>query len=305
MLAQQIMINWDTSAKGYATKIVSLFDAGYPAWTIKTTEIYGVAIPVPENTEVSESFSGAKLYNDIMMLDGTEQINVLLLTTKLDSIRYPFATLCAELIAPGENGSLRKEVETNPVSWWMQWKELLGNKNVDDRIYDVLGELTVLRYLTKNGEQAIWNGPTGSTYDIDCDSIYYEVKSTVVRKKRQITLNNHFQLDPPDGKGLKLALCQFEPAQSGISIDSLVDDLVQYGYSRQDLNLKLEILGLEKGKSARKRCYDLHSMIMYTVNQQFPAIRESSFIGGTLPTGIESITYTISLDGVEGEKIVE
>ena len=41
LITQQIITNWDTTAKGYAAKIVSLFESGYPAWTIKTNEVYG------------------------------------------------------------------------------------------------------------------------------------------------------------------------------------------------------------------------------------------------------------------------
>lgn len=305
MITQQIITNWDTTAKGYAAKIVSLFESGYPAWTIKTNEVYGVAVPIPEGIEVSEHFSEVKLYNDSILLDGIDNENVLLLVTEAEYIKHPFAALCAELIMPGEDGSLRNELIANPVSWWRQWKELIGNRNVDDRVYDVLGELCTLKYLAQTGEQAVWNGPCASTYDIDCDTVFYEVKSTVARKKRQITLSNHFQLDPPDGKKLNLVLCQFEPAQSGMSIDGLVDELTSLGYSREDLNDKLGKLGLERKKSARKRCYDLHAMILYEVNDEFPAIREKSFVGGILPKGIESITYTLSLDGVEGKNILE
>lgn len=304
MLIQQIITNWETSPNGYAAKIVSMFDVGYPAWTIKMRDLYGVAIPLPENVEISESFSGAKLYNDTIILDGTEQRNVLLLTTELNTIQYPFASLCAELIMPGENGIFRNEIEKNPLSWWIKWKELLGNKNIEERVYDALGELYVLYYLVNKGEQPIWNGPNSSTYDIDCGDVFYEVKSTTARDKRQITLNNHFQLDPPEGKLLKVVLCQFEPAQTGDCIDSLVDKLVHHGYSKQDLNQKLELLNLEKRRSARKRCYDLHTMIVYSVDKSFPAIRESSFVGGMLPRGVQSISYTITLDGIEGDIII-
>lgn len=305
LITEQIITNWETTAKGYAAKIVSLFDIGYPAWTIKTDELYGVAIPLPEGVEISEYFSEAKLYNDSILLDGIDKENVLLLVAATDYIKQPFAALCAELVIPGKNGELRSEITANPVSWWVQWKELLGNKNVDDRVYDALGELCTLKYLAEKGEQAVWNGPNSSTYDIDCDTVFYEVKSTVVRKKRQITLSNHFQLDPPEGKKLNLVLCQFEPAQYGMSVDCLVDDLTGLGYSRDDLNDKLSKLGLEKKKSSRKRCYDLHAMILYKVDNDFPAIRENSFVGGTLPKGVESITYTLSLDGIDGENLLE
>ena len=93
MITQQIITNWDTTAKGYAAKIVSLFESGYPAWTIKTNEVYGVAIPLPEGVEVSEHFAEVRLYNDSILLDGTDNENVLLLVTEADYIKQPFAAL--------------------------------------------------------------------------------------------------------------------------------------------------------------------------------------------------------------------
>ena len=72
---------------------------------------------------------------------------------------------------------------------------------------------------------------------------------------------------------------------------------------RYDLNQKLKLSGLEQRKSSRKRCYILHAMTQYVVDENFPAIRDTSFVGGAFPTGIESLTYTLSLDGIEGERI--
>ena len=85
----------------------------------------------------------------------------------------------------------------------------------------------------------------------------------------------------------------------------MLDELVLFGYSNTDLNEKLEKIGLEKRKSSRKRCYDLHAMILYDVDDDFPAIRESSFVGGILPKGVETITYTVTLDGIDGTIITE
>lgn len=307
MLTDEIISNWNTGVEEHIFVIRSLDDLGYPAWTYKVQGKCGVAIRVDNETDVSESFAGAELYSDFLILrdTGEKQKYLMLLTDDLESKKIPFATLCAEFISPGSNGELRKELIENPVNWWIQWKELLGNKNVDERVYDVLGELCTLKYLEQIGECPVWRGPDGATFDLDCDSTYYEVKSSIARKKRQITLSNHFQLDPPAGKALKLVFCQFEPSQSGYSIDGLVEDLAMCGYTKFELNRKLESLGFKVGQSARKRCYALHAMIIYNVDENFPAIRESSFIGGKLPDGVQSITYTVSLDSVEGERIVE
>ncbi len=283
--------------------VVSLTNAGYETWTMKNRSEYGVAVPIESDEEISEFFSGAHLYTDKKILNDEEEKNILFLTSDKDDILEPFAALCAELITPGTDGELRKELELNPLAWWASWKELLGNKNVDFRAYDVLGELWTLKYLAEQGEQAEWNGPNGATYDIDCNGFFVEVKSTTARNKKQITLSNLFQLDPPDGQKLYLVLCQFESAKEGISINSLVNDLEQLGYSSSGLNEKLSRLGLEKGKTARKRNYVVHAVTKYLVDDRFPAIRPTSFKDDTMPEGVMSITYTVTLNGITGENI--
>lgn len=304
MLAKEIRNGWAASAKGYASVISSVANAGYEAWTVKTDMSYGVALPISEDITVSERFAGAHLYTDTIVLDGKIIRSALLLTSQSKDIEVPFSTLCAELVNPGIDGEFRKEIIESPTTWWMQWKELLGNKNVDERVYDVLGELLTLRYLASIGETAEWNGPSGATYDIDCDQKFYEVKSTTARNERKITLSNHFQLDPPNGFPLYLVLCQFESAQSGVSINSLLKDLEGLGYSSTALNQKLTALGLEKGKSARNRQYIIHAMLEYSVDESFPCIKESSFVDGHLPTGVQSITYTVSLDGLNATNLL-
>ena len=304
MLADEIRKNWAGSPSGFAAAIASLAGAGYEAWTIKTSSEYGVALPVEETITVSERFSGAHLYTDVIILNNAEERHALLLTAKSTDISIPFSSLCAELVYPGNNGEFRNEILNSPVAWWIQWKELLGNKNVDERVYDILGELITLKHLSAHGENAEWNGPDGATYDIDCDRKFFEVKSTTSRSKREITLSNLFQLDPPAGTSLYLVLCQFEASQSGVTINGLISDLEALGYSTIILNNKLEKMGMEKGKSARNRCYILHAMIEYLVDENFPAIKDSSFVGGTLPQGIRSITYTVSLDGLIGRNLI-
>jgi hypothetical protein len=303
MLTEELMNNWAGTPSGMFMSVVSLSKEGYETWTLKNRSEYGVAVPIETDEDISEYFSGAHLYTDKRVLNGETEKNFLFLTSDKEDIIEPFSALCAEMITPGQNGELRRELESNPLAWWARWRELLGNKNVDFRAYDVLGELWVLKYLAEHGEQAEWNGPNGATYDIDCGGYYAEVKSTTARNKKQITLSNLFQLDPPDGAKLYLMLCQFESAQEGISINSLVQDLEELGYSSSGLNEKLSKLGLEKGKTARKRNYAIIAVTKYLIDENFPAIRRSSFIGGDLPEGVMNITYTVTLDGIIGEII--
>ena len=298
MLKKTILNNWDTDIVGYAQAISLLENTKYPAWTIKFVDSYGVAIPYEGEEEINESFSNAKIRSTTIQFKEGNAKKALVLTSEATDIRAPFATLCEALVDPGENGERRIVIENSPVLWWKEWKELLGNKNIDERIYDVLGELCVLKYLVSNGEDAEWNGPDGASYDIETDLRFVEVKSSINRDRREVTISSQFQLFPKE-KHLDLVLCRFEPVViSGISIDSIMDEFEIMGYNTYLLNSKLEKLGFERGMSARKKNFKLHEMLQYKVDDNFPRITPESFVNGVMPVGIIKITYTADLSGL-------
>lgn len=298
MLKKTILNNWDTDIVGYAQAIPLLENTKYPAWTIKFVDSYGVAIPYEGEEEINESFSNAKIRSTTIQFKEGNAKKALVLTSEATDIRAPFATLCEALVDPGENGERRIVIENSPVLWWKEWKELLGNKNIDERIYDVLGELCVLKYLVSNGEDAEWNGPDGASYDIETDLRFVEVKSSINRDRREVTISSQFQLFPKE-KHLDLVLCRFEPVViSGISIDSIMDEFEIMGYNTYLLNSKLEKLGFEQGMSARKKNFKLHEMLQYKVDDNFPQITPESFVNGVMPAGILKITYTADLSGL-------
>ena len=305
MLIENIKNNWKTDILGYAQVITPLKDTDYPAWTVKLVDGYGVAVPY-SGEDINESFSNARIFStDNILLPSGAMQRALVLITDAEGIEKPFATLCGELIEPGVDGSARTAILCDPVAWWKKWKELLGNRNIDPRIYDTLGELCVLYTLLKKGEDANWNGPDGASYDIETDSRFVEVKSTLSRSKREITVSNQFQLDPP-GKPLNVILCAFEPTvQSGVSINTVLSELDAIGYNVGMINQKLSELGFEEGMSSRNKTFLLHEMLQYTISSDFPRITPQSFVGGVLPAGITKITYTVDLSGMPAEAMVQ
>lgn len=305
MLTDEIRSNWTSDIVGYAQPISTLIDTEYPAWTVKFVDCYGVAIPYEGIQEINENFANARIYSSVIRFNAVTERKALLLTTETKDIEIPFSALCAELIDPGEKGLFRKEIADSPVKWWREWKELLGNKSVDERVYDVLGELCVLNRLLELKEDANWNGPLGASYDIETDKRFVEVKSSVVREQQEITISNQFQLEPP-GKSLDLVFCQFEPTiLSGVSINSIVQQLSFKGVNVNDLNQKLKELGFEEGRSSRNKMFILHSMLKYTVNSNFPRITPETFVGGVMPAGINKITYTVDLSGIVAESMMQ
>lgn len=297
---------WRATPSGYASPIKEITELGYRCWALRTEVSCGVAVPLPDSsTVVRENFSNVSFYTDDLHIADNELEYCLILMSNAEVDNIPFATLCTEFISPGDDGVFRQELIENPLAWWREWKNLLGNRTVDEIVYDVLGELLVLAHLARQGKDAVWRGPERSTYDIDCGNLYVEVKSSVARNKREVTLNNRFQLCPPEGSQLRLVLCQLEAAQLGHNIESVLSDLVGMGYDASTLNAKLDKLGLGVGKSARRRCYMLHDMVEYVVDDDFPAIRDESFVGGSIPQNVKSFTYTLSLDGLTGKSMLK
>lgn len=304
-MIDSILVNWDRDIMGYAQVIPELQNTAFPAWTIKLPDSYGVAIPYFGTIAINEYFSNARIFSadNIVTQDGQTH-RVLMLTSVSLSIRETFASLCAEFIVPGENGEKREMVSKSPLLWWKKWKELLGNRNIDERIYDVLGELYVFFKTVSSGIEAEWNGPSGASYDLESNECFTEVKSTLSRSKKEITISNQFQLEPP-GKPLYLVLCSFEPSvTSGVSIDGMVENFKNIGYNTQNLNEKLASLGFEEGMSSRKKMFVLHEMLKYRVDENFPRITPDMFVGGVLPRGIKKITYTVDLSGMEAESLL-
>lgn len=308
MLAKAILNNWKTDIRGYAQSLDILEGTGFTACTVKFDDSYGVAIPYAGDDEINESFANAKIQSMMIMFPEGDSYRALVLTATDETIKSPFSALCAAFVDPGNDGELRMRIEVSPLSWWKDWKELLGNRNIDARIYDVLGELCALKYAVLHYENAEWNGPDGASYDIETDKGYIEVKSSINRSRREVTISSQLQLFPPD-KPLELILCRFEPSiLSGNSIDSLLTEFEEKGYNTELLNHKLELKGFEKNMSARKKTFILHEMLLYAINDDFPRITPSSFIGGVMPEGILKISYTVDLAGLtpisllEGEK---
>lgn len=292
---EEIRNNWNSDIIGQAQKIQSLDGSKHPAWTIKIGNTYGVAIPYSGDRTINEYFASARFQSDMLPLLNEKASPALVLRTYDQDIADTFATLCADLVDPGENGVKRTEIEADPVQWWKKWKKIVGNKNYDQAVYDTLGELYVLKLLREKNLEPVWNGPKAASYDIELDNCFIEVKSTIVRDRKEVTISSQFQLNPPD-RPLYLVLCQMEETfEGGESIDSIVAWFESVGLNTKLLNDLLKSKGFEIGMSARKKTFIIHDVLKYFVDDNFPRITPQSFKGDVLPAGITKISYTVDL----------
>ena len=264
----------------------------YPAWVIKKDDKYGVCIIYNNNQVISEGFESTYIKTNRIRIDSDEcEYNVIELTCNQKNLREHFSLVCADFVDPGINGKNRERLIENPINWWKEWKELLGNNNVDIKVYDIIAEMLVLGYLKDKGFNPFWSGIEQHTHDIetDLDNIY-EVKATIERYNSNITINSQYQLDSE--KDLYICFLRMEESITGYSINDMVDILCDKGFKRYELEEKLENIGLEKGKSARNKKFKVIERRKYNVDDKFPKITNES---------IKKIVYTLELDGIDYE----
>lgn len=276
----------------------------YPAWTIKGNDWIGVAVSTEDYIECLEYFSSVRLQSQQNAEINGETYNLLVLMCNDMSLRDEFATICTQFVEPGADGFRRKTLIKSPVSWWKNWKSLLGNSNRETETYSILGELISLYNLYSVNKSASWMGAKSGTQDIVTDNINYEVKSTRSRYGYEVTINSIYQLHNNQNP-IELYFCRFEESPNGECIDSILQKLVSLGYLEDELEESLSIKGLEKGCSARKQTYKLIEMKSYSIDANFPAISEASFIGGVIPKNIIKINYTVDLSGLPCTNILE
>lgn len=112
----------------------------------------------------------------------------------LDSLRYEFATVCAQFVEPGIDGIDRKNLMSEPLEWWKKWRELMGNTISNKEAYSVIAEMMVLDDLYTQDNTVEWTAVNSGSHDIEGNESSYEVKSTVKRYGATITISGQHQL---------------------------------------------------------------------------------------------------------------
>ena len=263
---------------------------------IRNNEWYGVAIEFDDSRDISEKFANSRLFSRNMAIGGGEK-KYLVLSCMLDSLRYEFATVCAQFVEPGIDGVDRKNLMAEPLDWWKKWRELMGNVISNKEAYSVIAEMMVLDDLYVNDNTIEWTAVNAGSHDIESYESSYEVKSTVKRYGATITIAGQHQLQSL--KRLQLYFCRLEQSKIGISINDMKDRLVADGYDKDKLEQQLYQLGYEKGTSIREEKYKVLEKRKYEVDDTFPKITKASFKDNHIPESVIQITYTIDLDGLD------
>ncbi len=275
---------------------IETLPAEYPAFALNLSIGYGVGIAAPPDLVVSEKFNGCRYITSLLSVNGQTD-NYLMLLSGFPEYRYEFASLCAELLEPGDGGQYRRAILDNPVQWWNRWRGLLGNAAKEQQVYSTIAEMMVLEHKLRYDKTAIWAATISGSHDIECEKESCEVKSTISRYGITVTIAGQHQLDHV--KPLFIYFCRMEESIEGISINDMRQRLIDNGYDEGKLDTQLEREGFEKGSSIRSKRFKVLEKRKYEVTDSFPRIVPDSFKNNHIPDQIIQIQYTIDLSGME------
>lgn len=219
---------------------------------------------------------------------------------RLDSVFTQFARELLEVLQ--DSSSPAKDVTRT----FREWKALFAAASgpglgISEQI-GLLAELQLLEQLIKMGSTGLthWRGPEGSEHDFRCGNSAIEVKATLARDGRRTSISSIHQLEAPDGGTGRLTLVynRYEHNPGGDSLPLAVERILDLGVESSLLERKLRRVGyFDSHRDVYvDSCFATKEQKFYDVAQEhFPKITSSSFIGGTLPAGVEALSYSVDL----------
>ena len=278
-----------------------------PGWIIKINNEYAIGIEVNSDIKVNEKFSNVFYYTREFVINNDVKY-LLVLSTVSNSLRNEFAGVAAMFLEPGDNNFKRKQICEDPLSWWDKWKDLLGNKNVDNTVQGILGELIFFYYLKKNHTKQVslenWTGPNSGSQDFILNDEKFEIKSTLIKYNDIVRISSQFQLNKRTND--KLIFIKLEETNQdrnlsySYSINSIMKEIEKLGINYEDLNVTINNLGFQEFSQDRTKKFELLEMRSYPIDDDFPIISNHDIPNST---NILQITYKINLSGLSYDNL--
>ena len=264
----------------------------------KNYDKFLIAIDCDYSEPLLEEFVGVKICTNYLNMNG-ETRKVLCMECD-DTIDFDkFVSIGANFL----DLKNRKKILKNPYSWIDEWKKIFGNHIKNSMIYDVVGELVSLKEILKIDKTAKWVGPADGTHDIVSQLCVYEVKTTINKTSNNIHINSAFQLSSDVDE--YLYFCRLEKKPRGVSIKSLVLELMVLGYNKDELEESLSKAGIKKGSRAFKETYDILEIRSYKVtNENFPILSKEEINQLAPKKNIVNYSLELDLTPVEYERIL-
>lgn len=257
-------------------------------------------IPLLPGEAARTNLKGRAVHLGRVSHNATQYLSVVCLTSELHPV---FTQFCRELCdsvqaaaSPAREAGLAFD----------RWKDLFSDAVAPGRLSEeslvgLLGELWVLEELLAGGAPSglnYWVGPLQQVHDFRTVGHAIEVKATLVREGRVVSISSVDQLQEPHGGDLFLRHIRLEPDPAGVDLGELVSRVLDDGADRTALSRLLGELGvnLDDLSAYQGKRYRVAEQHTYDVTSDaFPRITRDSFATGDLPPGTLRLSYSIDL----------
>jgi hypothetical protein len=262
-------------------------------------------LPVRQSERIAESPSsqGLRIGAATYVLGGTpiRFLDITCLSSALDGV---FADVAGEIMDRVAEGASPVHACRTTIE---DFRSLLVASAMEVTVQEIrglIGELLMLRTLLAldAGAWKLWRGPLRDRHDFRGGAFAIEVKTTSRSSVRKVTISAVDQLMAPADGNLQLAVFHVEEAAGGdLSIARLAADVATAASDRQELGRLLAAYGCPDPEAGGwNRCrFRLEGEAHYQVDERFPRIIPESFANGTIPTGVESLSYIVDLGAAE------
>lgn len=232
-----------------------------------------------------------------------EHTAYLTIRCQLPELHQVFTQFCRELIETiTQAASPAKEAALALDRWRALFSDVEARGQLsDEALTGLLGELLVVKRLLELGAPSdlrFWAGPFNELHDIRSSSHAIEVKCTLVREGRIVSISSIDQLQPPQDANLHLVHTRLDRDPGGFNLQDLVERVLDAGAHRNQLARRLNELGVgvsDLTPYAGRRFAMADTRVYDVAGIAFPRLLRSSFTGGDIPPGTLRVTYAIDL----------
>jgi|LWDU01.1.fsa_nt_gi hypothetical protein len=174
--------------------------------------------------------------------------------------------------------------------------KMSGRSNSRATVVGLAGELLFLEKLIPHLSDPLGVREAGTEdQDFHLPGSDIEVKTTSIRGKKMVNINDAQQLFPREHKPLHLCHVKLLEDPGGKSVSDFIEVLVTKGIDRSALMDFCDRAGWNGEDENPIRFLDL-GLDFYEVRDGFPRIVPTNFEGGEVPAGVDGIRYQVNLD---------
>ena len=213
-----------------------------------------------------------------------------------------FAVMCYDIAERSKQANSIEAAIIIAIECLRNWASLLKFRGktglTRNEVIGLWGEIATIEALIDsniNNDLTLlqgWRGPNGDQRDIGYNNVRIEVKTQLSTQSISLKISSLEQLDDEE-KVLKVVLNRISPSESGVSLTSLIDRVIEKlssnRQSHSEFERKVMLAEFDSNLDYCNEMFGMDERFIYEVSDEFPKLVPSN-----VPQGIKNVSYEIS-----------